>query len=198
MRCWRYAVRSTTAPSIRCLSGLIARNQRCKNLLPLEGSCQETKLSLSQLLTPFFRCALLGTLHPRLVASDASLFSFTWCRLVWRRTIHPSGSRRLDVSPPGQTSAPGIFDAPENRRSPAASNRMRCTNAMAPLRLQEFSGSRQRRRQTQQAGGRPTVNGLRTGRIKRLVMNPNAYLSLPSTQLVALPQPNARSPSKGT
>jgi hypothetical protein len=29
----------------------------------------------------FFRCVPLGTLHPRLAASDASVFSFPWCRL---------------------------------------------------------------------------------------------------------------------
>ena len=66
----------------------------------IEGSCQETKLPLPQLLTTFSRCALLSKLRPRLVASDASLFSFTWCRLFWRRTIHPSGSRPQDVAPP--------------------------------------------------------------------------------------------------
>src|SRR4029453_11267832 len=68
-----------------------------------------------------FRCAPFGTLHPRRVAADASLFSLSWCRPCGRRTKHPSGSRRLDVSPPGQTSAPGIFYAPENRQFPAAS-----------------------------------------------------------------------------
>src|SRR5262249_24981391 len=74
--------------------------KRYRKFTHIEGSCQETKLPLPQLLTTFSRCALLGELHPRLVASDASLFSCTWCRPFWRRTIHPSGSRPQDVSPP--------------------------------------------------------------------------------------------------
>jgi hypothetical protein len=146
---------------------------------PLEGSCQETILPLPQHLTTFFRCALLGELHPRLVASDTSLFSFAWCQLCGRRTKHPSRSRPRDVSPAGQTSAPGIVHAPENRRYPAASNRVPLTNAMAPLRVQFQYGSRQRRRQTQPSVGRPSGHGLRSGRIKRLVVNHFSYPSLP-------------------
>src|SRR5262245_55321744 len=99
---------------------------------PLEDSCQEAILPLTQLLATFFGCVPLGPLHPRLVASDASLLSCVWCRLCRRRTIHPSGSRPLDVSPSGQTSAPGTCRAPENRRFPAVSNRRLLTNVMAP------------------------------------------------------------------
>ena len=53
-----------------------------------------------------------------------------------RRTSHPSGSRPLDVSLLRQTSAPGIFDAPENPRFPAVSNRVRRTDNMAPSWVQ--------------------------------------------------------------
>jgi hypothetical protein len=34
-----------------------------------------------QLLSPSFRCVPLGKLPPRLMAADASLWSFVWCRL---------------------------------------------------------------------------------------------------------------------
>ena len=49
-----------------------------------------------------------------------------------RRTSHPSGSRPLDVSLPGQTSAPGIVNAPENPRFPAVSNRVQRTDTWLP------------------------------------------------------------------
>ena len=49
------------------------------------------------------------------------------------RPLHPSGARPRDVSPPGQTSAPGTCGAPANRRDPAASNRMMLTHALAPF-----------------------------------------------------------------
>ena len=63
-----------------------------------------------------------------------------------RRTSHPSGSRPHDVSRLGQTSAPGIVDAPENPRFPTVSTRGQRTDSMAPSRVQLFQGSRQRRR----------------------------------------------------
>src|SRR5215468_7252960 len=53
-----------------------------------------------------------------------------------RRTSHPSGSRPRDVSLRRQTSAPGIFDAPENPRFPTVSNRVQRTDRMAPSRVQ--------------------------------------------------------------
>ena len=53
-----------------------------------------------------------------------------------RRTSHPSGSRPRDVPLCRQTSAPGIFDAPENPRFPAMSNRVQRTDRMAPSRVQ--------------------------------------------------------------
>jgi hypothetical protein len=47
---------------------------------PLEGSCQEAIL-LPYTTLGIFRCVPLGTLHPRLAVSDASVFSFPWRRL---------------------------------------------------------------------------------------------------------------------
>jgi hypothetical protein len=129
----------------------------------------------------FFRCAPCGTLHPRRVAADASLFALSWCRPCGRRTTHPSGSRRLDVSPPGQTSAPGLFYAPENRQFPAASNRVPLTNDMAPSRGQFHYGSRPRRRQTQQCGGRLSVRGRDQDESNGMVVNHFSYPSLTST-----------------
>jgi len=77
--------------------------------------------NFGQLLSVAFRWA---NSTPRLVASDAPLFSFAWCRPCGRRTKHPSGSRLRDVSPSGETSAPGTCCAPENRQCPTASNRV--------------------------------------------------------------------------
>ena len=48
---------------------------------PLEGSCQEAILLPYTTFGIFFRCVPLGTLHPRLAVSDASVFSFLWRRL---------------------------------------------------------------------------------------------------------------------
>jgi len=71
----------------------------------------------------------------RFVAADAPLFSLLWYRLPVRRTSHPSGSRRIDVSFANQTSAPGTLRAPENRRFPAVSKRVQRTDHMAPSRV---------------------------------------------------------------
>jgi len=59
-----------------------------------------------------------------------------------RRTSHPSGSRPRDISLFRQTSAPGIWDAPENPRFPTVSNRVQRTESMAPSRVQLLQGSR--------------------------------------------------------
>ena len=145
----------------------------------------------------FFRCVPPDLLHSRLVAADASLFSCVWCRLCRRRTIHPSGSRPRDVSPAGQTSAPGTCRAPENRQFPALSNRILLTNAMAPLWVPFSYGSRQRRRQTPQSGRRPSVKGgVRTNQIDGYepLFQPVSNSHPPRRT----PQPNALWTSKGT
>ena len=66
----------------------------------------------------FFRCARSGRLHPRLVAADASVFSFVWCRPFWHRTIHPSGSRHLDVSPLRPNACPWHASCPRKPSVP--------------------------------------------------------------------------------
>ena len=48
---------------------------------PLEGSCQEAKPLPSTTFGIFSRCVPIGTLHPRCVISDASVFSLSWRRL---------------------------------------------------------------------------------------------------------------------
>ena len=48
---------------------------------PLEGSCQEAIRPLYTTFDIFSRCVPIGTLHPRLAISDASVFSFPWRRL---------------------------------------------------------------------------------------------------------------------
>src|SRR2546429_7140374 len=130
----------------RHFSPIICRSVKRGKSHPLEGSCQEAIPLLYTTFDIFFRCVPIGTLHPRLVISDASVFSLLWRRLPLRRTSHPSGSRLLDVSCSCQTSAPGTIRAPENPRFPAASNRVHLTDVMAPSRVQLFQGSRQRRR----------------------------------------------------
>jgi hypothetical protein len=48
---------------------------------PLEGSCQEAIRPLYTTFDIFSRCVPIGTLHPRCVISDASVFSLSWRRL---------------------------------------------------------------------------------------------------------------------
>src|SRR5262245_18427234 len=95
---------------------------------------------------PDWRCQTHPCFHSRGVGSV-------------RRTSHPSGSRPRDISLLRQTSAPGIFHAPENPRFPAVSKRVQRTDRMAPIRVQLSQGSRQRRRTTRPCGGRPSVKG---------------------------------------
>src|SRR5215831_3462260 len=61
---------------------------------PFIVSVKRQYLSRPQLLTVFPLWSALDT-HSRLVAADASLFSYAWCRPCRRRTKHPSGSRLL-------------------------------------------------------------------------------------------------------
>ncbi len=102
---------------------------------PLEGSCQEA----IPLPYPTFDVFSLGSRrhtpppigHLRRIRVFIPVASASM-----RRTSHPSGSRPRDVSLLGQTSAPGIVDAPENPRFPAVSNRVQRTDNMAPSRVQ--------------------------------------------------------------
>ena len=62
---------------------------------PLEGSCQEA-IPLPSTTFDIFPVVFRSVdPHSRLVAADASLFSYAWCRSCGRRTKHPSGSRPL-------------------------------------------------------------------------------------------------------
>jgi hypothetical protein len=130
-------------------------------------------------------------------AADAALFSGVWGRLCGRRTIHPSGSRLLDVSLARHTSAPGPCRAPENRRCPAVSNRLRRTHAMAPCRVPCPQDSRPRRRQTPQASGRPSAMGCGQNASNGMVGNPFSSPSPILTQPPARPQPQALWTAKG-
>ncbi len=126
---------------------------------PLEGSCQEAIRPPDTTCDHF--CLLRSTrqtLPPTCGLRRIPVFVPAVSASV-RRTTHPSGSRPLDVSLPSQTSAPGTLRAPENRRFPPVSNRVSCTDRMAPSRVQFQLGSRQRRRTTPQSGGRPCVMG---------------------------------------
>jgi hypothetical protein len=124
---------------------------------PLEGSCQEAIRHPYTTFDNFFPLrSTRQTLPPTCGLRRVPVF-VPAVSASMRRTIHPSGSRPLDVSLPSQTSAPGTFCAPENRRFPPVSNRVSRTDRMAPSRVQFQLGSRQRRRTTPQSGGRPFV-----------------------------------------
>jgi hypothetical protein len=85
--------------------------------------------------------------HFPLAVSDAPVFSMGSVAVAkWRRTKHPSGSRRVEVSPVGQLSAPGTT-VPQKTLSALPCPIVINTHVMVPLRLQPFGGSRQRRRQ---------------------------------------------------
>jgi hypothetical protein len=125
---------------------------------PLEGSCQEAILIPYTTFDIFSLRSARHTLPPIGALRRIRVFMPVASALM-RRTSHPSGSRPRDVSLLRQTSAPGIFDAPENPRFPAVSNRVPRTDRMAPSRVHLFQGSRQRRRNTQPFGGRPCGMG---------------------------------------
>jgi hypothetical protein len=128
------------------------------DVVGLEGSCQEAIPLPSTTFDTFFvvfRSAHTTPLgHLRRIRVFIPVAS-----APMRRTSHPSGSRPLNVSLLSQTSAPGIVNAPENPRFPAVSNRVQCTDNMAPSRVHLFQGSRQRRRMIGPCGGRPSVMG---------------------------------------
>ena len=126
---------------------------------PLEGSCQEAIRPLYTTFDIFSRCVPIGTLHPPMCDLRRIRVFIIVASAPLRRTSHPSGSRRIDVSRSRQASAPGTIRAPENPRFPAVSNRIHLTDVMAPSRVQLFKSSRQRRRKTSPVGGRPSVTG---------------------------------------
>src|SRR4029450_2664155 len=62
-------------------SGYILTEFAIRKSHPLEGSCQEAIRPLYTTFDIFSRCVPIGTLHPRCVISDASVFSLSWRRL---------------------------------------------------------------------------------------------------------------------
>ncbi len=62
------------------------------------------------------------------MASDASLFSFAWCRPFGAAPHTHQDQGSLTSRPEDQTPAPGIVDAPEHRRFPAVSTRVSRTH----------------------------------------------------------------------
>src|SRR4029453_18049084 len=90
---------------------------------PFIVSVQRQYLSLPQLLTCFSLRSARHTPPPIGGLRRIRVF-IPVASAPMRRTSHPSGSRPLDVSLRRQTSTPGIFDAPENPRFPAVSNRV--------------------------------------------------------------------------
>ena len=112
---------------------------------PLEGSRQEAKRPPCTTLANFFAVALCSAYStPRRVAADASLFSRFWCR-PRGAAPHTHQAQGRDGWLKSQPSAPGTLCAPENRRCPAASNRVPRTDHVVPSRVQFQHGSRQRR-----------------------------------------------------
>jgi hypothetical protein len=102
---------------------------------PLEGSCQEAILLPYTTLGIFSLRSARHTPPPIGALRRIRVFILMVSALM-RRTSHPSGSRPRDVSRLRQTSAPGIFDAPENPRFPAVSNRIQRTDSMVPSWVQ--------------------------------------------------------------
>ena len=139
----------------------------------------------------FFSLRSVRQTPPRLVVSDASLFSCAWCRLCGRHTTHPSGSRPL-TSRPRARRLPLVSFMPQKTVGSLPRPRVyhsQMTGSFFQVQFQD--GSRQRRRQTQQARGEARCHGLRQGRIKRMVVNHFSSPSLTRTHLVARPQPKA-------
>src|SRR5215470_10665046 len=98
---------------------------------PFIVSVNRQYLSLPQLLT-FFPLGSRRHTPPPLGHRRRIRVFIPVASAPMRRTSHPSGSRPLDVSLPGQTSAPGIVNAPENPRFPAVSNRVQRTDTWLP------------------------------------------------------------------
>ena len=64
-----------------CKSACILADITIRKRHPVEGSCQEAIRPLYTTFDIFSRCVPIGTLHPRCVISDASVFSLSWRRL---------------------------------------------------------------------------------------------------------------------
>jgi hypothetical protein len=125
---------------------------------PLEGSRQEAIPLPSTTFNIFSVAFHLAHSAPDWLCQTHPCFHSRGVGSV-RRTSHPSGSRPRDVSRLRQTSAPGTFNAPENPRFPAVSNRVQRTDVVAPSWVHLFPGSQQRRRTTPPSSSRPSMKG---------------------------------------
>ena len=132
-----------------------------------------------------------------LAVSDAPVFSVVLVAVTpWRRTRHPSGSRLVEVSPVGQTSAPGT-PVPQKTIGTLPCPSVKMTPVMAPRRLHSVGGSRQRRRQlNKRAAGHFKGAEVRTNHFQgwKPLRFPASVLS-PNTRSL---YPNALVTSKGT
>src|SRR5438067_1966640 len=155
---------------------------------PLEGSCQEAILLPYTTLGIFSLRSARHTPPPLSALRRIRVF-IPVASAPMRRTRHPSGSRPRDVSLLGQTSAPGIVDAPENPRFPAVSNRVQRTDRMAPSRS-TFSKAHGRGVATRSHAAAGHVVWVETGTNQIGWMLPNFSPSL-------LPQPNGCKRSRG-
>ena len=120
---------------------------------------------------------------------------------LWRRTRHPSGSRRMmDTSPCGQASGPWHISCPENPRYPAVSNRDKHSACGSPIGVHPEAGSRQRRRKNSTSRLEAICEGLRPGlisvagyepsRLQASRLNPHA-----ARRLIQTPWPRQKAPA---
>jgi hypothetical protein len=127
--------------------------------------------TLLHFFAPEVRCMAS---HSRFAVLPAPVSSTVLVSIaVWRRTRHPSGSRLVEVSPVGQTSAPGTYRAPENPRYPAVSNRDDHSSCGSPKWVHPKTGSRQRRRRNLTSRSEAICHGLRPGRISLAGCSPS-------------------------
>ena len=107
------------------------QENKLNDVVGLEGSCQEAIPLPSTTFDMFFVVFRSAHTTPHGHLRRIRVF-IPVASAPMRRTSHPSGSRPLDVSLPGQTSAPGIVNAPENPRFPAVSKRVQRTDTWLP------------------------------------------------------------------
>ena len=119
---------------------------------------------------------------------------------LWRRTRHPSGSRRMmDARLVARHPAPGTSRAPENPRYPAVSNRDKHSACGSPIGVHPEAGSRQRRRKNSTSRLEAICEGLRPGlislagyepsRLQASRLNPHA-----ARRLIQMPWPRRKAP----
>jgi hypothetical protein len=168
---------------------------------PLEGSCQEGKPPPYTPFCIFFAEVCRMAPRCRLVVSPAPVSSIVVMSLaLWRRTRHPSGSRRMmDARLVARHPAPGTSRAPENPRYPAVSNRDKHNACGSPTGVHPEAGSRQGRRKNWTSRLEAICEGLRPGlisvagyepsRLEASRLNPHAV-----RRLIQTPWPRRKAP----